>query len=242
MLTAACSCDPVDLAQTAGEGNFSLRVKAEKVVVGEETRTTVEVDVNEFLIHLVNVNGDKLIDGKKKSSLNAADYNVQSADGYTITAKSCVPEEATTANDGWGAPYFMGETAFGVTAGATTPVSINCTLQNAGIVVEPTTSFTDKFPIYAITTDDARSLVWDSSHTDAIAYYDMAASTATLNLKVTGSKGGWEDRLNKTFAIELQKGKVCKVTLQYDDNSGNIDIGFETDKDINTDDSSTTVE
>ena len=242
MLTAACSCDPVDLAQTAGEGNFSLRVNAEKVVVGEETRTTVEVDVNDFLIHLVNANGDKLIDGKKKSSLNAADYNVQSGTGYRISAESCRPDETVTANDGWGAPYFMGETAFGVTAGATTTVSINCTLQNAGIVVEPTTSFTDKFPIYAITTDDARSLVWDSSHTDAIAYYDMAASTATLNLKVTGSKGGWEDRLNKTFAIELQKGKVCKVTLQYDDNSGNIDIGFETDKDINTDDSSTTVE
>ena len=71
MLTAACSCDPVDLAQTAGEGNFSLRVNAEKVVVGEETRTTVEVDVNDFLIHLVNANGDKLIDGKKESSLNA---------------------------------------------------------------------------------------------------------------------------------------------------------------------------
>ena len=242
MLTAACSCDPVDLAQTAGEGNFSLRVNAEKVVVGEETRATVEVDVNESLIHLVNVNGDKLIDGKKKSSLNAADYNVQSGTGYTISAESCRPDETVTANDGWGAPYFKGETTFDVTAGTTTPVSINCTLQNAGITVEPTTSFTDKFPIYAITTNDARSLVWDSSHTGAIAYYDMTAETATLELKVTGSKGGWEDRLNKNFNIDLQKGKVCKVTLQYDDNSGNIDIGFETDKDTTTEDSSTTVE
>lgn len=243
MLTAACSCDPVDLAQTAGEGNFSLRVNAEKVVVGEETRTTVEVDVNEFLIHLVNANGDKLIDGKKKSSLNAADYNVQSGTVYTISAESCRPDETVTANDGWGAPYFKGETTFNVTAGTTTPVSISCTLQNAGITVEPTTSFTDKFPIYAITTtNDARSLVWDSSHTGAIAYYDMTAETATLELKVTGSKGGWEDRLNKNFTIDLKKGKVCKVTLQYDDNSGNIDIGFETDKDTTTEDSSTTVE
>ena len=242
MLTAACSCDPVDLAQTAGEGNFSLRVNAEKVVVGEETRATVEVDVNDFLIHLVNANGDKLIDGKKKSSLNAADYNVQSGTGYTISAESCRPDETVTANDGWGAPYFKGETTFDVTAGTTTHVSINCTLQNAGITVEPTTSFTDKFPIYAITTNDARSLVWDSSHTGAIAYYDMTAETATLELKVTGSKGGWEDRLNKNFTIDLQKGKVCKVTLQYDDNSGNIDIGFETDKDTTTEDSSTTVE
>ncbi|MGN0234297.1 MAG: hypothetical protein ACI4B5_07760, partial [Bacteroidaceae bacterium] len=87
-----------------------------------------------------------------------------------------------------------------------------------------------------------RSLIWDSNNTDAIAYYDMTAETASLDLKVTGSKGGWEDRLNKTFSIELKKGKVCKVTLQYDDNSGSIDIDFETDKDINTDDSSTTVE
>ena len=128
-----------------------------------------------------------------------------------------------------------------MTAGTTTPVSISCTLQNAGITVEPTTSFTDKFPIYAITTD-ARSLVWDSSHTGAIAYYDMTAEADILELKVTGSKGGWEDRLNKNFTIDLQKGKVCKVTLQYDDNSGNIDIGFETDKDTTTEDSSTTVE
>ena len=73
MLTAACSCDPVDLAQTAGEGNFSLRVNAEKVVVGEETRTTVEVDVNEFLIHLVNANGDKLIDGSRLNLLSVSD-------------------------------------------------------------------------------------------------------------------------------------------------------------------------
>ena len=57
MLTAACSCDPVDLAQTAGEGNFSLRVNAEKVVVGDETRATVEVDVNAFIIPLVNAYG-----------------------------------------------------------------------------------------------------------------------------------------------------------------------------------------
>ena len=128
MLTAACSCDPVDLAQTAGEGNFSLRVNAEKVVVGEETRATVEVDVNDFLIHLVNANGDKLIDGKKKSSLNAADYNVQSGTGYTISAESCRPDGTVTANDGWGAPYFKGETTFDVTAGTTPPVSINCTL------------------------------------------------------------------------------------------------------------------
>ena len=103
-------------------------------------------------------------------------------------------------------------------------------------------AFTDKFPIYAITTNDARSLVWDSSHTGAIAYYDMTAEADILELKVTGSKGGWEDRLNKNFTIDLQKGKVCKVTLQYDDNSGNIDIGFETDKDTTTEDSSTTVE
>ena len=242
MLTAACSCDPVDLTETAGEGSFSLRVNAEKVVVGEETRATVDADVNEFLIYLVNANGDKLIDGKKRGSLNAADYNVQSGTGYTISAESCRPDETVTANDGWGAPYFKGETTFDVTAGTTTPVSISCTLQNAGITVEPTTSFTDKFPIYAITTNDARSLVWDSSHTGAIAYYDMTAETATLELKVTGSKGGWEDRLNKNFTIDLQKGKVCKVTLQYDDNSGNIDIGFETDKDTTTEDSSTTVE
>ena len=242
MLTAACSCDPVDLTETAGEGSFSLRVNAEKVVVGEETRATVDADVNEFLIYLVNANGDKLIDGKKRGSLNAADYNVQSGTGYRISAESCRPDETVTANDGWGAPYFKGETTFDVTAGTTTPVSISCTLQNAGITVEPTTSFTDKFPIYAITTNDARSLVWDSSHTGAIAYYDMTAETATLELKVTGSKGGWEDRLNKNFTIDLQKGKVCKVTLQYDDNSGNIDIGFETDKDTTTEDSSTTVE
>lgn len=242
LLLAGCSCDPVDMQDVSGEGRFSLSLQAEHIQVDVETRANIEMNTEDFLIYLQDASGEKLIDGKAKKALNAADYNVSGGTGYTISAESCTSEEATTANQGWGAPHFTGESTFDVTAGQTTPVTLQCTLQNAGVTVNVQSSFTEKFPVYSITTEDSRSLVWNSQSVGNIAYYNTTAEESNLELRVVGSQGGWEDRVNITKTVTLTRGKVNSINLSYDDNSGNIDIDITTDQDITTEDNGTTVQ
>lgn len=242
LVMTGCSCDPVEVLDHAGEGHFSLNLQAGDINVDVVTRADITVDTEAFLVHLKNANGDKLIDGKKKADLIPADYNVQSGTGYAISAESCTAEDATQSNGGWGAPRFCGETTFDVESGQTTAVTLPCTLQNAGMTLDVQESFLAKFPIYSITTEDGRSLVWSKDAVGNIAYYDMSAETSTLSLRIVGSQGGWEDRLNISKTVTLTRGKVNKVALSYDDDSGNVDIEIKTDQDVNTEDSETTVE
>ena len=51
------------------------------------------------------------------------------------------------------------------------------------------------------------------------------------------ASGGWEDRIDQTKTIGLTKGKITTLTVIYDDNSGRLDIEFETNTGTDTDDS-----
>jgi hypothetical protein len=91
---------------------------------------------------------------------------------------------------------------------------------NAGLQVVLDKSFTDKFPVHAVTTQDSRSLVFSSANPDAIAYYNMQADVLPMSLRITGSSGGWDDRLDVTRQVELQRGKIIKMYITYSVASG----------------------
>ena len=236
ILQTGCTCDAVPTEPTAtGNGTFALSVNADDIQTEVTTRGTV--DVSTFKVNLRDKNGVSLIDGKAYGQLSDADRTLPASTGYQISVESCTQAEATTSNEGWGAMRFTGSASFDIVSDQSTPVEINCSMENAGLKVAFDNSFTTKFPIYAATTVDNRSLVFKGSNPDAIAFFDVEGENPSISLKLTGSAGGWEDRIDQTKTIGLTKGKITTLTVIYDDNSGRLDIEFETNTGTDTDDS-----
>lgn len=236
MLQTGCTCEAVPTEPTAtGNGTFALYVNADDIQTEVTTRGVI--DVSTFKVNLKDNKGISLIDGKAYGQLSDADRTLPASTGYQISVESCTQAEATTANEGWGAMRFTGSATFDIKSDQSTPVTINCTMENAGLKVAFDNSFTTKFPIYAATTVDNRSLVFKGTNPDAIAFFDVEGENPSISLKLTGSAGGWEDRIDQTKTVGLTKGKITTLTVIYDDNSGKIDINFGTNTDTGTDDS-----
>ena len=236
MLQTGCTCDAVPSEPTAtGNGTFALSVNADDIQT--EVTTRGAIDVSPFKVNLKDKNGVSLIDGKAYGQLSDADRTLPASTDYQISVESCTQAEATTANEGWGAMRFTGSASFDIVSDQSTPVEINCSMENAGLKVAFDNSFTTKFPIYAATTVDNRSLVFKGSNSDAIAFFDVEGENPSISLKLTGSAGGWEDRIDQTKTVGLTKGKITTLTVVYDDNSGKIDINFGTNTGTDTDDS-----
>ena len=236
IVQTGCTCDAVPTEPLAtGNGTLALSVNADDIQTEVATRNAI--DVSTFKVYLKDKNAVSLINGKAYGQLSDADRTLPASTGYQISVESCTNAEATTANDGWGAMRFTGSETFDIVSDQSTPVEIDCSMENAGLKVAFDNSFTTKFPIYAATTMDSRSLVFKSSNPDAIAYFDVEGENPTISLKLTGSAGGWEDRIDQTKTIGLTKGKITTLTVIYDDNSGRLDIEFETNAGTDTDDS-----
>lgn len=218
----------------SGSGKFDLSLLVEEVQTESITRTGVSLDVSSFKVTLKDSKGIVLINAKAYSQISDADRTLPSGTGYQISVESCAESEATTANEGWGAMRFVGSASFDIVSDDTTPVTINCTMENAGLQLVFDQSFITKFPTYAATTQDSRLLVFKGSNSNAVAYYDMEAgvTNSSVPLKLTGSAGGWSDRLEYTQEVGITKGKITKLTVIYDENSGDIDIEFDTDSDM----------
>ncbi len=239
MLQTACTCDSIAPAvQNGGVGEFALSLTADDIKTEVTTRAAT-VDVNTFKVSLKDKNSVSIIDGKAYGSLSEGDRTLPAGEGYHITVESCTLEESLTANDGWGAMRFTGEATFGIVSDQSTEVNITCQMTNAGLqlVFDPT--FTTKFPVYAATTqNDSRSLVFKGTNPQAVAFYDAAGqSNPTVDLKITGSAGGWEDRVDMVKSVGLTAGKIKVLTVKYDENNGRVDIEFDTDNTTETDDS-----
>ena len=236
IVQTGCTCDAVPTEPTAtGNGTFALSINADDIRT--EVTTRGAVDVSAFKVNLRDKNGVSLIDGKTYGQLSDADRTLPASTGYQISVESCTQAEASTANEGWGAMRFTGSATFDIVSDQRTPVTIDCTMENAGLKVAFDNSFTTKFPIYAATTVDNRSLVFKGSNPDAIAFFDVEGENPSISLKLTGSAGGWEDRIDQTKTVGLTKGKITTLTVVYDDNSGKIDINFGTNTGTDTDDS-----
>ena len=91
---------------------------------------------------------------------------------------------------------------------------------NAGLQLVFDQTFINKFPVHAVTTQDSRALVFNAANQENVAYYDMSNEAQKMSLRITGSSGGWDDRLDITREVELQKGKIVKLHITYSATSG----------------------
>lgn len=219
LIPVACTNDVPNPGDQQGE--FVLGIAAADIHVDIQTKAAIQgVDVSKFYVSLDEAEGTHLIVSKQYGTMTSADCILPVANGYRLSVESCSEADATTLNNGFGAYRFAGEATFNIAANEKTSVAVNCEMLNAGLQIEFDQSFTTKFPIHAVTTQDARAIVFNSKNQENIAYYDINGDNLEMAVKITGSTGGWDGRLDATKNITLQKGKVIVVKLTYTESNG----------------------
>ena len=221
ILNIGCNNDIIPSDPTGIKGELVLKLKAGDVKTEIITRSTLDFDINSFKINLSENDGTPLFVNKLYGELNETDCTLPAESGYQITAERCSQDESVTQNGGYGYPRFVGEATFNITPRQETHVNIKCTMVNAGLQISFDQTFLDKFPTHAITTQDTRALVFNKNNADKIGYYEVNANTS-LKLRLTGSAGGWEDRLDTIKEIILEKGKIKRLLITYTDNSTRV--------------------
>lgn len=235
ILQVGCNSEslPADPA-TTGSGTFALSLITEQVQTEDITRTDIQLNLDSFKVTLKDNQGITLINAKAFGKISDGDRTLPEGNNFQIAVESCTKEESTAASNGWGAIRFTGSETFNIESNKTTEVAIGCEMDNAGLQLVFDTTFTQKFPTYAATTQDARLLVFKGSNPGAIAYYEVPESEnkTKISLRITGSAGGWSDRIDLNRDVELKKGKINKLSVIYDENTGDIDINIGTGTDM----------
>lgn len=227
------SCTSELPSQGRGEGTFLLSLLTAEVTTEEISRAaTFDFDVDTFKVTVADAKGLELIKRKAYGQITEVDRTLPVAQDYRIDVESCSPSEALETNNNWGKERFFGTATFAIAHNETTSLSIECTMANAGLVIIFDNSFVSKFPTYAATTQDVRSLVFKNTTTPGVAYYNTDQSTISVPVRFTGSSGGWNDRIDITKDVLLSKGKITRLRVKYNDGTstdGDANISFETD-------------
>lgn len=235
LLASGCMNDTMPADSPKGQGQFVLSILTENVETEDMTRNgggQITVDVNAFRVTLKDKDGVAFFSGKKYGDITEHDRTLPADTDYQILVESCSDEESVTLNKGWGEAHFFASETFDITANSTTPIAVECKMNNAGLMMIFDQSFTTKFPTYAATTQDSRALVFNSGSAGRVAYYKIDSETNVLNLRLTGSAGGWSDRIDVTRNVTITRGKITRVTVSYSENNGEMDITFETDTEM----------
>ena len=210
------SCDDKLLVQ--GTGYFELTLNRDDIQSEVITRALFDIDVNTFNVTLCEADGTSLLDGKPYGLLTEAECTLPAAVGYQLRVENCTPYESVTLNEGWGMPHFKGDTTFDIVSDQLTQVSLSCSMDNVGLQLLFSQEFLDKFPNHAVTIQDSRSLVFNHTTQEKVAYYPVEGDAIEVELRLTGSAGGWNDRLDYVYNLTLSKGKIYIVNVTYSDN------------------------
>ena len=227
LLLASCSnSDIVPAKDASAPGRFMLSLLTEEVTTEDITRVgSFNPDVSKFMVSITDAKGLELISGMEYGTMEDHDKILPAAKDYLIEVANCTLQEAISANGGWGCIRFFVSETFDIVAGSITPLELECTMANAGLMVLFDESFANKFPVHAATTQDIRSLVFKSDNPDKVAYYNLNQSQGTVPLRLTGgSAGKWEDRIDKTENITITKGKITKLHVSFSENGGDLNI------------------
>lgn len=233
LLFASCSVKEMDLplspAAPASEeeqmGSFELTLTGERQT--RSTTTTISKEqADNFLITIYK--GSDVY--RETTFLKNMNTRLPAGYGYTIYAESCGEATAESSNDGWGERRYTGLSApFAVKAGQTTPVSVNCSVANAGIeiVFDKTVStyFTGGFQVSI--TDGNRNIVFDR-YTGGLSSNENVtqdSQTAYFNVGEDGTRtitySIHAESPHKTLdrgdiEITLTKAIVDRITVNYE--------------------------
>ena len=219
LVFVGCESNVLPENALSDEGTFSLSLTPDEVQSEVVTRASLHLDVATFQITLTEADGMSLLEKRLFGELSEAERILPAATDYHLKVESCTPAEAIALNEGWGMAHFVATTTFDIVSNQHTPVSLTCSMDNAGVQFVFEQSFLDKFPIHAVTTQDSRSLVFNKDTQNKIAYYPIAEDGVTVRLKLTGSAGGWSDRIEIVQEMPISRGKIYTVNVSYNESS-----------------------
>lgn len=171
--------------EMASEGEMILQsVTADpeinEVQVGTRAMPSEFADVSNFVINIKNAQ-DKGF-SQDYSYAELIDKAITLPTGsYVVTASSPAGKTAE-----WDQPLFSGSQSFAVVAGATSPVSVKCSLSNAVVSIKCTETFLTELSTFNIKVfaSDNDYLVWTKDNIDADGYF----STNTLTVQIDGER------------------------------------------------------
>ncbi len=200
-------------------GSFSLGLSADSMTVEVETRAGRELtDAEKASFTVSLLQADEMVWADiPYADVSLADRTQPVGNSYVVTAQSCTSEEAESQNEGWGQRRYFGQSAsFAIVKNEDTPVTVACSMANAGLMVDFDESFTSFFTMgYSVTLVDERGLEFNSTTTGRVAYYNVSADgTHSVRLLVNAS-AGWDGML-KTIdrTLTLQQGRVYRLHIR----------------------------
>lgn len=231
MLLTACLSE-VD-APRGSQGTFSLDLATDSLtaeVVTRAPRQLNDAEAATFLVTLTDGEGEEVWTQRIFSSITLADRTQPLGTGYIVTAENITTVAAEALNEGWGARRYAGTSQpFAVVASQTTHVTVPCSMANAGLCVTFDNSFTSFFSDFAVTTSDARNLLFNAANAEtAIAYYNTDAATATIDVPILiTASAGWDGTVRLSRILTLQAGKITRLAVKLnapEPSEGNISI------------------
>lgn len=177
---------------TDGTGSLSFKIGE----VADQYYTKADaVDINEFFVTISNWNGNPVTcDGVTYSNVPYKNLPTEisglPSGPYTVAVSS--HEETPAA--AFDTPVFGGSTTFNVKTGATTPVTVKCSVQNVKVTVNPTAEFLSELTTYTITVKNEHggTIHWTNNAeltgTNVSADLTLPAhfSVSALDVTVTG--------------------------------------------------------
>lgn len=200
------------------DGTGSLNLKIGEVSDKYMTKAGA-IDTDEFYVTLTDWSGNAVeSDGVTYRNIlykNLPDEISGLPSGpYTISVSS--HEEAPAAS--FDTPVYGGSTDFTVKTGATTPVTVRCTVQNVKVTINPSAGFLSELTSYTITVtnEDGGSVHWtnDAAVTGSNVTTDLTLpahfSVSALDVNVTGYRKINGAELNLQENAEWN-GKIANV-------------------------------
>ena len=177
---------------TDGTGSLSFKIGE----VADQYYTKADaVDINEFFVTISDWNGNPVTcDGVTYSNVPYKNLPTEisglPSGPYTVAVSS--HEETPAA--AFDTPVFGGSTTFNVKTGATTPVTVKCSVQNVKVTVNPTAKFLSELTTYTITVKNGHggTIHWTNNAeltgTNVSADLTLPAhfSVSALDVTVTG--------------------------------------------------------
>ena len=137
-------------------------------------------DVSNFVINIKNAQEEGFSQDYSYSEIMDKAITLPTG-SYIVTASS--PEGKMAE---WDQPLYSGSQNFAVVAGATSPVTVKCSLTNAVVSVKCTDTFLTELSSFNIkvSATDNDYLVWTKDNIDADGYF----SASTLNIQIDGER------------------------------------------------------
>ncbi len=228
---AAASCS----TKISGDGNtasgfvkFAVSGTDEIALVtkGNLSDYTTLPSSSDFQIVVKNSDGAPMYEG----TVSGWDASTPlTAGNYSVTATY-----GTEGEEGFGKPYFTGNTNFAVNGGQTTSVSVPAKLGNSLVRIECSESFKNYFPAYTFTvkTGSGTEIAFPKGETRAAF---VEAYKFTLSGSFT-SQGGTEKNFSKDYntieantcyTVKFDASNIggLKVTVTFDDTVETVDCG-----------------